>query len=76
MEDLIRIIVQAIVDSPQEVRVSQVRTENIAMYEIRVARSDTGQVIGKKGRTAEALRTIVNAASSKYRQRSMIQILE
>lgn len=46
------------------------------MYEIQVAKADTGQVIGTGGRTAEALRTIVNAASSKYRQRSMIQILE
>ncbi|MFZ7128255.1 MAG: KH domain-containing protein [Desulfobacterales bacterium] len=76
MENLIRIIVMALVDFPDEVAVKQVGSNHISIYEIRVAGCDTGKVVGKNGRNVQALRTIVNAVSSKQHCRSLIEILE
>ena len=67
MKDLITEIVQAIVDRPEEVSVTEKATEHTSVLELRVAKSDMGKVIGKQGRTARAMRTILSAASAKIK---------
>ncbi|MFZ7128629.1 MAG: KH domain-containing protein [Desulfobacterales bacterium] len=76
MEDLIRIMIKALVDFPDDVVVQKIGSNSIAVYEIKVAKADMGKVVGKRGRNADALRTIVSAASAKHRQRSILEILE
>lgn len=74
MKELIETIVKALVDRPEEVKVTEVAGETAVIYEIKVADSDIGKVIGKQGKTANALRTIVKAASSKIGKAASIQI--
>ena len=76
MKDLIKRIVQALVDNPEQVEILEVKTENISVFELRVAKEDIGKVIGKKGRTAQAIRTILNAASGKVKKRTVLEILD
>ena len=73
---LIEEIAQALVDDPENVEVSEVVGEQTSVIELRVAKSDLGKVIGKQGRTARAMRTILSAASTKLRKRSVLEILE
>ncbi|MBP8613110.1 MAG: KH domain-containing protein [Candidatus Atribacteria bacterium] len=74
MKELIETVVKALVDKPEEVKVTEVAGETAVIYEIKVADSDIGKIIGKQGRTANALRTIVKAASSKIGKAASIQI--
>jgi len=74
MKELIENIVKALVDIPEEVRVQEIAGEQAVIFEIKVADSDIGKVIGKQGKTANALRTIVKAASSKIGKNASIQI--
>jgi uncharacterized protein len=76
MQKLIEIIAQALVDKPEAVEVTEVEGEQTTVIELRVAKEDLGKVIGKQGRTARALRTILSAASTKIRKRSTLEILE
>ena len=76
MKDLITQIVQALVDQPDQVSVSEIVGENTNVLELKVAKSDMGKVIGKQGRHAQALRTILNAAAGKTRKRYVLEILE
>ena len=76
MKDLVSKIVQAIVDQPDQVTVTEIVGENTNVLELKVAKSDMGKVIGKKGHTAQALRTILSAASGKTRKRHILEILE
>ncbi|MEE8430920.1 MAG: KH domain-containing protein [Candidatus Desulfatibia sp.] len=76
MKDLIKRIVQALVDNPEQVEVFEVKTEHVSVFELRVAKEDMGKVIGKKGRTAQAIRTILNAASGKQKKHNIFEILE
>ena len=76
MKDLITEIVQAIVDHPEEVSVNEVTAEHTSVLELRVARTDMGKVIGKQGRMAQAIRTIISAASGKARKRYIFEIVE
>ena len=76
MKDLITEIVQAIVDDPEEVSVNEVTAEHTTVLELRVARTDMGKVIGKQGRMAQAIRTIISAASGKARKRYILEIVE
>ena len=76
MKDLIKRIVQSLVDNPEQVEVSAIEGEHTLVLEIRVAKSDIGKVIGKKGRTAQALRVILSAAAGKAKKRATIGILE
>jgi len=76
LKDLIKRIVQALVDNPEQVEILEVKTENISVFELRVAKEDIGKVIGKKGRTAQAIRTILNAASGKVKKRTVLEILD
>ena len=77
MEELIRMISMALVDAPDEVGVKRIKgTNGLSIYEIKVAKVDTGKIIGKNGRNAAAIRTIVDAASKRKNERSIIEILE
>jgi len=76
MKLLIEMISKALVDKPDQVEVSEVEGEQTTVIELRVAKEDLGKVIGKQGRTARALRTILSAASTKLRRRSVLEILE
>jgi predicted RNA-binding protein YlqC (UPF0109 family) len=76
MKDLIEFMVKALVDDPGEVNISEINDEKITRYELRVAKSDIGKVIGKRGRTAGAIRTIINAVSTKQGKRAELEIIE
>jgi predicted RNA-binding protein YlqC (UPF0109 family) len=76
MKELIEYIAKALVDEPDQVKVSEVDGERTVVYELRVAQSDLGKIIGKEGRTAKAVRTIVTAASMKAGKRAVLEILE
>lgn len=76
MKELIEYIAKALVDQPDQVRVAEVAGERTSVIELAVAKEDLGKVIGKQGRTAKALRTILTAASTKLRKRSVLEIVE
>jgi predicted RNA-binding protein YlqC (UPF0109 family) len=76
MKDLIKFMAQALVDHPEQVEVSEVAGEQTSVIELRVAKEDLGKVIGKQGRTAKAMRTILSAASAKLRKRTVMEIIE
>lgn len=76
MKELIKTIAQALVDTPDSVTVGEIEGEQTSVIELRVAKEDMGKVIGKQGRTAHAMRTILSAASMKYNKRALLEILE
>ena len=76
MRELIKYIAQSLVDKPEEVEVSEVQGERTSVIELKVAKGDLGKIIGKEGRTARALRTILAAASTKIKKRSVLEIIE
>ena len=76
MKDLIAYIAKALVDKPEEVTVTEVEGEQTSVIELKVAKEDLGKVIGKQGRTARAMRTILSAASTKINKRSVLEIIE
>jgi uncharacterized protein len=76
MKELIAYIARALVDQPEAVEVSEVEGEQTSVIELKVAKEDLGKVIGKQGRTARAMRTILSAASTKIRKRAVLEILE
>ncbi|HDQ41500.1 MAG TPA: KH domain-containing protein [Desulfonatronum sp.] len=76
MKELIEYIATSVVDHPEEVHVTVVEGEQATVLELKVAKEDLGKVIGKQGRTAKALRTILGAASSKAQKRIILEIIE
>ncbi|MEJ2726859.1 MAG: KH domain-containing protein [Deltaproteobacteria bacterium] len=76
MKDLIAYIAKALVDKPEEVSVTEIEGEQTSVIELKVAKEDLGKVIGKQGRTARAMRTILSAASTKINKRSVLEIIE
>jgi predicted RNA-binding protein YlqC (UPF0109 family) len=76
MKILIETIAKALVDYPDQVKVTEVAGENTSVIELAVAKDDLGKVIGKQGRTARALRTILTAASTKIKKRAVLEIIE
>ncbi len=76
MRDLVEQIARALVDSPDDVKVTEIEGEQTTVLELRVAAEDLGKVIGKQGRTARAVRTILGAAGMKIRKRFVLEILE
>jgi predicted RNA-binding protein YlqC (UPF0109 family) len=76
MKDLITYIAKALVDKPEEVTVTEIEGEQTSVIELKVAKEDLGKVIGKQGRTARAMRTILSAASTKINKRSVLEIIE
>ena len=76
MKELIEFIAKSLVDHPEQVVVSEIEGEQTSVIELKVAKEDLGKVIGKQGRTARAMRTILSAASTKIRKRSVLEIIE
>ncbi|HIJ68520.1 MAG: KH domain-containing protein [Syntrophobacteraceae bacterium] len=76
LKELIEFMARALVDNPEKVRVSEIVGEQTSVIELRVSKEDLGKVIGKQGRTARAMRTILSAASTKIRKRAVLEIIE
>ncbi len=76
MEELIRYVATRLVDHPEDVTVKEVAGEKTSVFELRVHKEDLGKVIGKQGRTARALRSVLNAAAAKLNKRVMLEIGE
>jgi predicted RNA-binding protein YlqC (UPF0109 family) len=76
MKELIEVMAKALVDAPEEVSVTENKGDNTSIFELRVAKGDVGKVIGKQGRTAQSMRIILAAASTKLRRRCVLEILD
>jgi hypothetical protein len=76
MKDLIHRIALAMVDHPEQVEVTEVEGNQTTVLELKVAKEDLGKIIGKQGRNARAIRTILGAASAKLKKRTVLEILE
>jgi predicted RNA-binding protein YlqC (UPF0109 family) len=76
MKELIEYIAKSLVDKPEAVAVRETQGEKTTIIELRVAQEDLGKVIGKQGRTAQSMRTILNAAGTKLGKRCVLEILE
>jgi uncharacterized protein len=76
LKELVDFMARALVDNPEKVKVSEIEGEQTSVIELRVAKEDLGKVIGKQGRTARAMRTILSAASTKIRKRAVLEIIE
>ena len=76
MKEMIEMIARALVDNPQLVSVCEVDGMQTSILELTVSKSDIGKVIGKQGRTADALRTLLNAVSAKTRKRTLLEIVD
>lgn len=76
MKQLVESMAKALVDKPEDVAVSEVMGEKTTVFELRVAQTDLGKVIGKQGKTARAMRTILSASGTKIGKRCVLEILE
>ena len=76
LRDLVDFMARSLVDNPDEVEVNEVVGEQTTVIELSVSREDLGKVIGKQGRTAKAMRTILNAASTKLQKSSVLELIE
>jgi predicted RNA-binding protein YlqC (UPF0109 family) len=76
IKDLVEFIAKALVDHPEQVKVSEVQGENTSVIELTVAKEDMGKIIGRQGRTAIAIRTLLSNVSMKARKRFVLEIIE
>ena len=76
LKDMVEFIVKRLVDYPEAVVVNEISGETATIIELRVAPDDLGKVIGKEGRTARSLRTLIHAAATKAKKRAVLEILE
>ena len=76
MKDLVEIIAKSLVDNPNEVHVNEIQGEQDSILELRVAPEDMGKVIGKQGRVAKAIRTVVKAAALNENQKVVVEIID
>ena len=76
MKELIEFMAKAMVDNPQQVEVTEIAGRDTSVIELKVAKEDIGKIIGKKGRNAQAMRLILNAASAKLRKRVVLEIID
>jgi uncharacterized protein len=76
MKEIVEAIAKALVDNPDQVQVRAIEGENLTVFELRVHASDLGKVIGRQGRLAQAMRTILSATGAKVRKRFTLEILE
>ena len=76
MKELVEYIAKSLVDQPDVVKVAEVEGESTSVIELSVAKEDMGKVIGKQGRTATAMRTLLNAAGMKQKKRTILEIVE
>jgi uncharacterized protein len=73
---MIEYMARMLVDLPDEVEINEIEGENTTVLELKVAKTDLGKIIGKQGRTARAVRTVLNGASTKLRKRTVLEIIE
>jgi predicted RNA-binding protein YlqC (UPF0109 family) len=76
MKELVGIMAKALVDNPAQVEVTEIAGRSILVIELKVAKEDMGKIIGKKGRNAQAMRAILDAASGKLRKRVVLEIID
>lgn len=76
LKELVSFMATSLVDDPDQVQVTEVAGEKTTVIELKVAQEDLGKIIGKQGRTAKAIRSILNAAAAKARKRAVLEILE
>ena len=76
MKELIEFVVKALVDDPAAIDITEVSGDKVTIYELRSAKSDIGKIIGKRGRTASAIRIIMNAVSARQGKRAVLEIIE
>jgi predicted RNA-binding protein YlqC (UPF0109 family) len=76
MKELIQLIAQAMVDYPDEISVTEVVGNQTTVFELKVAKEDLGKIIGKRGRNAQAIRTIISSAAAKQKKRIVLEIIE
>ena len=76
MKELVEFMAKALVDNPAQVEVTEIAGRNTSVFELKVAKEDMGKIIGKKGRNAQAMRTLLNAASAKLRKRVVLEIID
>ena len=76
LKELVGFMATSLVDNPEEVKVTEVTGEKTTVIELKVAQEDLGKIIGKQGRTAKAIRSIVSAAAAKINKRAVLEILE
>ena len=76
MKELLQFLAQSLVNHPEEVKVKDTQSENTLVLELRVAKEDLGRIIGKQGRTAKSIRTILNAAASRTNRKVVLDIIE
>jgi predicted RNA-binding protein YlqC (UPF0109 family) len=76
MKELVAYLARALVNNPDEVEVSEIQGETAAILELRVAKEDLGRIIGKQGRTAKSIRTLLNAAASRTNRKVVLEIVE
>ncbi len=76
VKELLEHIIKSIVDNPEQVEIKEIPGERVVIYEVRVAPEDLGKIIGREGRTAKAIRTIIAAVSLKKGKKAVIEILE
>ena len=76
LKDLVEYIAKPLVDNPDAVQVKEIEGEQTSVIELKVAKEDLGKVVGKQGRTARAIRTILSAASTKVKKRAVLEIIE
>jgi predicted RNA-binding protein YlqC (UPF0109 family) len=76
MKELVTYLAKALVNNPDEVEVSEIQGETAAILELRVAKEDLGRIIGKQGRTAKSIRTLINAAASRTNRKVVLEIVE
>jgi predicted RNA-binding protein YlqC (UPF0109 family) len=76
LRELVLFLARSLVEHPEEVEVQEIEEPDALVFELKVAESDLGRVIGRQGRTAKALRTVLSAASAKTRRRAILEIIE
>ncbi|MBE9535466.1 MAG: KH domain-containing protein [Proteobacteria bacterium] len=76
VKELIEIMAKALIEHPDQVQVNEIAGEHASVIELKTAKEDIGKVIGKRGRNAQAMRTILNAASAKLRKRVVLEIID
>ena len=76
MKELVKCMAEALVDNPAQVEVTEIAGRDTSVFELKVAKEDIGQIIGKKGRNVQAMRLILNAASAKLRKRVVLEIID
>ncbi len=76
MKELVEFIAKALVDNPDQVEVTEIAGRNTSVIQLKTAKEDIGQIIGKKGSNVQAMRLILNAASAKLRKRVVLEIIE